>query len=118
MIMIRRRIDSEEQSPGDPLFQAGQLVRHRRYHYRGVVVDIDVSCKASNQWYENNQTQPDRKQPWYHVLVHGTTTITYPAEDSLEAESSGQEIDHPLIDHFFDGFHEGRYLRNERPWIT
>ena len=32
-----------------PQFQRGQLVRHRRYGYRGVVVGLDLECLASAQ---------------------------------------------------------------------
>ncbi len=43
-----------------PRFPIGQIVKHVRYGYRGVVVAIDSSCKAPREWYESNQTQPDR----------------------------------------------------------
>lgn len=55
--------------PPRTVFEPGQLVRHRRYGYRGVVVDRDEFCEADDEWYSKNQTQPDRDQPWYHVLV-------------------------------------------------
>ena len=99
-----------------PRFAIGQLVRHRRYGYRGVIVDFDVTCHADEQWYQSNQTQPDRNQPWYHVLVHGATHTTYAAQDSLEADPAGTPVDHPLVVHFFEGFDRGRYIRNDRPW--
>ena len=99
-----------------PRFLKGQLVRHRRYGYRGVVVAFDRSCKADAAWYQSNQTQPDRNQPWYHVLVHETGSATYAAETNLQEDSGEEPITHPLIEEFFDGFVGGRYLRNERPW--
>ena len=71
-----------------PVFEPGQLVRHRRYGYRGVVVDRDECCRAGDDWYLKNQTQPDRDQPWYHVLVDGSSTCTYAASESLVADSS------------------------------
>ena len=46
-----------------PTFRPVQLVKHRRYGYRGVVVDFDSFCKAPEQWYQANQTQPDQNQP-------------------------------------------------------
>ena len=97
-------------------FTPGQLVRHKRYHYRGVVVDFDVRCMADEQWYQNNQAQPDRDQPWYHVLVDGSDATTYPAQQNLLPDDSGEPVDHPLVDYFFSGFADGRYTRNDRPW--
>ena len=105
-------------SPGQDgrLFEPGQVVRHRRYGYRGVIVERDDSCQADQAWYETNQTQPDRKQPWYHVLVSESTTCTYAAAENLAADESGMPISHPLLDYFFDAFVDGHYVRNDRPW--
>ena len=87
--------------PEQPVFESGQLVRHRRYSYRGVVVDRDEFCQADDEWYSKNQTQPNRDQPWYHVLVDGSLTCTYAASENLVADSSGLPIEHPLLPHFF-----------------
>lgn len=99
-----------------PKFGPGQLVIHRRYGYRGVVVERDESCLADETWYQKNQTQPRRNQPWYHVLVHDSSTCTYAAAESLMADDSGLPIAHPLLSHFFSAFEGGGYLRNDQPW--
>jgi len=99
-----------------PLFKPGTLVRHRRYGYRGIVVDFDMSCHADEQWYYANPTHPDRDQPWYHILVHGSTINTYAAQENLIADANGGRIDHPLIDHFFEGIDTADYLRNGELW--
>ena len=99
-----------------PKFCPGQLVRHQRYRYRGVVVDFDESCQAPDEWYYSNQTQPQRNQPWYHVLVHGATTVTYAAETSLEEDPSGEPVVHPLMAAFFSAFTGTGYVRNDTPW--
>jgi len=111
--MIQRR-RPEGEAPAK--FKPGDLVRHRRYGYRGLVADYDGSCQASDDWYLNNQTQPSREQPWYHVLVDGTGQVTYAAEENLEGDPSSEEIAHPLIEVYFAAFKDGRYVRNERPW--
>jgi len=98
------------------LYKPGQLVKHRRYGYRGVIVEVDARCMASDEWYDSNQTQPDRDQPWYHVLVSGSDQITYPAQSSLVPNESYQEVEHHLISYFFAEFKDGRYVRNTRPW--
>ncbi len=109
-------LDPNASTPTAPAFEPGQLITHRRYGYRGVIVDVDPKCKASDNWYQNNQTQPDRDQPWYHVLVHDSSATTYPAQQNLEADASGEPIDHPLLEYFFSAFENGRYVRNDRPW--
>lgn len=114
MIMIRRRGDLERSGPGR--FTPGELVRHRRYGYRGVVVDYDTTCQAAEAWYQSNKTQPKRDQPWYHVLVDGSNQTTYAAQDSLMPDPCDEPIRHPLLGAFFSAFHEGAYVRNDRPW--
>ena len=91
-------------------FSIGQLIEHRRYGYRGVVVSMDESCRASKQWYESNLTRPDREQPWYHVLVHGGDAATYVAEENLLEDAGGEQVIHPLAATFFMYFHQGRYI--------
>ena len=100
----------------EPRFETGQLVRHRRYGYRGVIVAVDSHCLADQQWYESNQTQPDRQQAWYHVLVDGSGSITYAAQVNLELDWSPDPIDHPLLTTFFSGMCDGKYVRNSQQW--
>ena len=97
-------------------YTVGQLVEHQRYSYRGVVVSRDLNCQASSEWYEGNLTQPEREQPWYHVLVHGSTHSTYAAHENLERDRSAEPVHHPLVAHFFRAFVGGRYLRNDHPF--
>lgn len=101
---------------GEPTFAIGELVQHQRYGYRGVIVDFDLSCQADESWYQTNQTQPNRDQPWYMVLVHGTNEVTYAAQSSLDRDPRRTTIAHPLLDHFFENFDGKRYVRNTRPW--
>jgi heat shock protein HspQ len=101
-----------------PLFMPGTLVRHRRYGYRGVVVDFDMSCHADDTWYHANPSHPDRDQPWYHVLVHGSTINTYAAQENMIIDATGGQIDHHLVKHFFDGIDDLGYQRNAEPWPT
>ena len=93
-----------------PKFTPGDLVRHVRYQYRGVVVAHDPKCMADEQWYQSNQTQPDRGQPWYHVLVDGAEQTTYVAERHLESDECSKPINHPLVRELCGEFIDGRYL--------
>ena len=99
-----------------PRYKIGQLVRHRRYGYRGVVVAVDSRCRAADSWYGRNRTQPEKNQPWYHVLVDKSDQATYAAESSLEADDDPRELTHPLLGEFFREFDGSRYVRNDQPW--
>ncbi len=115
--MMFRNVDEGGVPSHGRSFEPGRLVRHRRYGYRGVVVGADKSCQAPDVWYLNNKTQPDRDQPWYHVFVHASGgSTTYAAHASLEADPSADPVDHPLIEHFFSEFSDGRYVRNDELW--
>ncbi len=116
MIMLKQPTSEVETPEKDPLYLPGQIVRHRRYGYRGVVVEFDLTCKADKAWYQSNQTQPDRDQPWYHVLVDGSSSTTYAAQTSLEADERCAPIIHPYLERFFTEFTGDRYVRNNRPW--
>ena len=93
-----------------PKFEVGQVIHHRRYDYRGVIASIDPRCAAPDEWYFRNQTQPNRERPWYHVLVDGGA-YTYVAEENLEPDPAGGEIDHPVAEQIFAAFLDGRYRR-------
>ena len=91
-------------------FKIGHVVHHKRYDYYGVIFNADGSCKAIDEWYYRNRTQPDRQQPWYNVLVDGGSE-TYVAEENLEFDSSGKKITHPALDQMFFSYHNGRYFK-------
>ena len=93
-------------------FSVGQLVHHRLFDYRGVIVDVDPDFQGTEEWYETvARTRPPKNKPWYHVLVHGKTHSTYVAERNLEPDDSTEPIDHPWLDHFFSRFEGGIYIR-------
>jgi heat shock protein HspQ len=98
------------------LYKLGQIIRHKKYEYRGVIVKIDEECRASNAWYEANQTKPSRDQPWYHILVSEINQVTYAAQSNLVPDESCEKIEHPLIPIFFYPYKDGHYPRNNRPW--
>lgn len=94
-------------------FQAGSLVQHKLYGYRGVVVSHDPYCMAGETWYQSNKTQPEKNQPWYHVLVHDSGGLsTYVAQSNLEMDDCGEPVSHPRIGAYFEAFKNGRYVLN------
>lgn len=96
-------------------FSVGDLVHHRLFDYRGVVVDIDPHFQATDEWYETvAKSRPPKDQPWYHVLVHDAVHATYVAERNLEPDSHPAPINHPMVTQFFAKFENGRYIREQR----
>lgn len=91
-------------------FSVGEIVHHRLFDYRGVVVDVDAEFSLSDEWYEQvAKSRPPKDEPWYHVLVHGATHATYVAERNLQTDESGAPILHPLLNDYFTGLEDGRY---------
>jgi heat shock protein HspQ len=103
-------MDNPEALPA-PRFSPGDVVRHRRYGYRGVIFGGDPVCTASEAWYQSNQSQPDRNQPWYRVLVDGSDHTTYVAQSNLVPDPSPDPVIHPWLDKIFTGRRGGRYIR-------
>ena len=93
-------------------FSVGELVHHRLFDYRGVIVDVDQDFQAMDEWYEVvAKSRPPKNMPWYHVLVHESDQSTYVAEQNLEADDVLEPINHPMVEHFFSRFDHGRYVR-------
>jgi len=96
-------------------FSPGQLVLHKKFSYRGVVVDVDATFSGTAEWYDQvARSRPPKDAPWYHILVHDATHMTYVAERHLVSDSSAAPITHPLLEQFFDGFEAGEYARRRR----
>ena len=91
-------------------YKIGHVVHPKNYDYYGVIFHADESCKAADDWYKRNRTQPDRDQPWYNVLVDGGSE-TYVAEENLEFDLTGKKITHPALDQMFFSYHNGRYFK-------
>jgi heat shock protein HspQ len=92
-------------------FFPGQIVHHKRFDYRGVIIDVDPVFQGSEEWYEQvARSRPPKDEPWYHVLVHDNPIETYVAERNLEEDLSGQEINHPYVQQFFSELQNGKYI--------
>lgn len=93
-------------------FSVGQLVHHRLFEYRGVVVDVDPHFLGSENWYSDQaKSRPPKDRPWYHVLVDGSAHQSYVAERNLEPDISDAPVSHPeLSEHFSGQAPSGAYL--------
>jgi heat shock protein HspQ len=95
-------------------FSVGQLIRHRLFGYRGVIIDVDPVFQGGEEWYEQvARSRPPKDQPWYHVLPDDAAHQTYVAERNLEPAEQLERVRHPLVDVFFDGFADGTYTRRQ-----
>ena len=95
-------------------FQVGELIHHRRFNYRGVVIDVDAGFSGTEEWYNTMaHTNPPKDEPWYHVLVHKAEHTTYVAERNLESDLTGKPVFHPVLDHFFGEIKDGVYVRRQ-----
>lgn len=96
-------------------FSVGELVHHKLFDYRGVVVDVDPQMMLSEEWYDQvARSRPPKDKPWYRVLVHDAAHETYVAERNLEPDTSDAPIRHPLVDMFFSNFSDGHYWTANR----
>jgi len=96
-------------------FSVGELVHHRLFDYRGVIVDVDRNFQSTEEWYEQvAKSRPPKNKPWYHVLVHGSIHSTYVAEQNLEPDDSVEPIVNPMLEQFFSKFDNGKYVRKEK----
>ncbi len=96
-------------------FSVGEVVHHRLFAYRGVIVDVDRNFQATEEWYETvAKSRPPKNKPWYHVLVHENVHATYVAEQNLEPDKNEDPIDHPMLEYYFSKFENGKYMRVER----
>ena len=74
----------------------------RTYIIDTVIVDVDRNFQATDEWYEMvAMSRPPKNKPWYHVLVHDSSQVTYAAQTSLEDEDGKEPVVHPFMDHFF-----------------
>ncbi|MFW5443441.1 MAG: heat shock protein HspQ [Methylococcaceae bacterium] len=91
-------------------FSIGQIIRHKLFNYRGIIVDVDFQFSGTDEWYENvAHSRPSKKQPWYTILVDNANHQTYVAEQNLNTSSSHQTINNPLMEHYFTKIGESSY---------
>ena len=69
----------------------GQLIQHKLFDYRGIILGVDLEFNATDEWYEMvAKSRPPKNEPWYHVLVHQKGHQTYVAEQNLQPDPAIQ----------------------------
>ena len=102
----------------EPLFNIGDIVKHRIYPFRGVIIDVDPEFSNTEEWYQSipAEIRPSRKQPYYHLMAENTETFytAYVSQQNLVKDGENGPLEHPDIQEMFSGIDKGKYqLRNE-----
>lgn len=91
-------------------FGIGHVIHHKKFDYRGVIIDVDPVFSGSDEWYDAvAKSRPPKDRPWYHVIVEGSSDQTYVAERHLEPDSFQGPVDHPMVKFIFSEFKNGKY---------
>eukprot|EP00795_Rhopilema_esculentum_P017581 gene17581-9216_t len=99
-------IDIRKPRPTSVAYRVGQVIKHKKWGYRGVIVGWDERAK---EW---------RKMPNYSVLVHtddrSPAQITYIPQENFEILTD-TKINHPEVEDYFEDFDGAQYV--PRPWL-
>ena len=94
-------------------FRLGQVVRHRKHPFRGVVFDVDAVFSNTDEWYESipEDSRPSKDQPFYHLLAENSDSsyVAYVSQQNLVPDAENGPVDHPQVAELFERFDEGRY---------
>ena len=89
-------------------FAIGQVVRHTRYPFRGVIIDVDPEYANTDDWWQSipEDERPRKDQPFYHLLAENDSTAyhAYVSEQNLLTDESGEPLNHPDIKDVFGEF--------------
>lgn len=102
--------------PPEVKYRVGQVIRHKIWGYRGVIIGWDPIAHAPEEWL-NKMHPPDkwhwRKMPNYSILVdtrdRPQPQVTYVPQENIEIITQ-TEIVHPNLDNYFDSFDGAQYL--------
>ena len=94
-------------------YSLGQIVRHRKHPFRGVVFDVDPEFSNTEEWYQAipEGSRPSKEQPFYHLLAENDQSfyVAYVSEQNLIADYSGEPVEHPDVHDMFGNFDGAAY---------
>ncbi|XP_076445576.1 uncharacterized protein LOC143283278 [Babylonia areolata] len=107
--------------PAEVKFRIGQVVRHKFWKYRGVIIGWDLKPRAPKEWLEENYPSSEK-----HLLHMPAFTLLVDVRDRMTPQLSyvpGEEIEvidktrvmHPRLDYYFESYDRGQYT--PRPWL-
>lgn len=116
--MAKRRAADRGRGPQPPAttrtvhakFGIGQVIRHRTYGIRGMVFDVDAQYAHTDEALLVERPEP-ADQPFYYLFADHEQTpfVAYVPEHNLLPDSSGEPIDHPLVQAMFERDGSGVY---------
>ena len=99
--------------PQSAKYGIGQVVKHRKYAFRGVVYDVDPVFANTEEWWLSipEEMRPRKDQPFYHLFAENAETeyIAYVSEQNLLPDTSGEPVRHPQVDEIFVRDGDGDY---------
>lgn len=99
--------------PLNAKFGIGQVVRHRKYPFRGIIYDVDPVFSNTDEWWLAipEEVRPHKDQPFYHLFAENADTeyVAYVSEQNLLPDTSGDPIRHPQVDEMFVRAQDGGY---------
>jgi len=94
-------------------YNLGEVVRHRKHPFRGVVFDIDPEFSNTEEWYHAipEDSRPRKEQPFYHLLAENDQSyyVAYVSEQNLVPDETGEPVDHPDLPELFGPFDGSKY---------
>ncbi len=94
-------------------YHIGQVLKHRKHPFRGVVFDVDAYFSNTDEWYENipEEARPAKDQPFYHLLAENDQSyyVAYVSEQNLVPDETGEPVTHPDLHDLFGDFENGVY---------
>ena len=100
-------------------YAIGQVVKHRKYAFRGVVYDVDPVFDNTEEWWLSipEEVRPNKDQPFYHLYAENAETeyVAYVSEQNLLPDTSGEPVRHPQVAEVFDRTDMGYRPKAARP---
>lgn len=94
-------------------FGIGQIVKHRKYPFRGIIYDVDPVFSNTDEWWQSipEEVRPRKDQPFYHLFAENAETeyVAYVSEQNLLPDTSGDPVRHPQVDEIFVRAKDGAY---------
>ena len=99
--------------PRNAKFGIGQIVKHRRFPFRGVIYDVDPIFANTEEWWLSipEAMRPRKDQPFYHLFAENAETeyVAYVSEQNLLPDESGEPIRHSQVAEIFVKDKSGGY---------
>ena len=97
-----------------PLYCIGDIVRHKHFPFRGVIVDVDPEFDNTDEWYDSipAEVRPAKEQPFYHLLAENSDSYytAYVSQQNLTPDFENGPVSHPDVDEVFESLADERYL--------